>query len=368
MSPSRQSVRNLVTGGGILLFLFIVWFLRGPLVPLLLGAAGAFILEPLSSAFEKRGRSRLWALVVAAVALAGLGALVVFVLVPSVVGEWQDVSARLPGYREVYDRHLAPKIATILREHPEAVRGLPERGEQFLREHAAELAGSVFSGLEKGLGSILGAILGALNLLVAPAFLFYLVADGRAMIQSGLELIPLQDRAVVSSVLGEIEGALRRFLRGQLIVCACLATIYGAGLGALGVPLALAIAIVAGLANLVPYLGLALGLSSALLMAFLEYQVSWRLIGVAVVFAVAQMVEGLIITPRVVGKSVGLHPVVVLVSILVWGEIFGFAGILLALPITAVLMVLFRRAAGVWRGSEMFQSGEPPARGNSVKS
>ena len=153
---------------------------------------------------------------------------------------------------------------------------------------------------------------------------------------------------------------LRSFLRGQLIVALSMGAMYAAGLTALGTPLGVLVGFAAGLLNMVPYLGLAAGIIPALALNFLEHQSWGRLVGVLAVFIVTQNVEGWILTPRLLGTSLGLHPVVVVLAIMVGGELFGFPGIILAVPAAAALSVFVREGARRYRDSRLYQ-GAPAA-------
>ena len=353
--------RRLATIGTIVVGLILVWVLREPLVPLLIATAIAFLLNPLAERLEKTGHSRLWAAWAALAGLVLLATLVVFLLVPAIVSEMKDLANRLPTYQELWASQVAPRLQPFLASHPDFAKELPARAEEFLREHAAGLATSVLATVRHTLGSVLGLLLSVIDLLIVPVLVLYLVADGPQMGAGLLSLLPPASRPVVDSILVEISDVLRQFVYGQLIVCGALAVMYGGGLLALGIPFAIPIALFSGLANFVPYLGIAIGMSISLVLTALEYRLDWRLLAVPIVFGVAQSIEAFVITPRVIGEKVGLHPVLVLVAILVFGKLFGFAGLLLALPATAVLNVLFRRAKKAWTESETYLHGAAEA-------
>jgi predicted PurR-regulated permease PerM len=157
-----------------------------------------------------------------------------------------------------------------------------------------------------------------------------------------VELIPPSLRGRVLGLFTDIDKVLRRFIRGQIIVSSILGVLYAIGLLIMGTPLAVPIGVLAGFASLIPYAGFAFGLSMGLLLSFLQYG-SWaRLLGIVIAFAIVQMLEGTVITPRIIGESTGLHPAVVLLAIMLGGTLFGMPGLLSAVPVAAALAVLLR--------------------------
>ena len=151
------------------------------------------------------------------------------------------------------------------------------------------------------------------------------------------------------------------FIKGQLLVALILSVIYSIGLLIAGCPAALLIGLIAGFANLIPYLGIAVGFVPAVLLTYLSGNPLWQIIFAAVTFVIGQMLEGMVITPKVVGESIGLHPVVVLVGLMIGGTYFGFIGMILALPVTAIVMVLLRRAYNFYTKSLLYDNPNEPA-------
>jgi predicted PurR-regulated permease PerM len=207
------------------------------------------------------------------------------------------------------------------------------------------------------------AVLG--NAVLIPVALFYLLMEWEHFMKSLRTLIPPRMRAASDSFLKESDQVLGEYLRGQLVVMGVLAVFYSAGLALFGLDLALPIGAFTGLAVFVPYLGFGLGMVLALLAGLLEFSssggVAQAVLMVAVVYGLGQLVESFFLTPRLVGERIGLHPLAVIFSLLAFGQLFGFIGILVALPVSAVLLVAMRRVRSGYLSSGLYQSPGPGA-------
>ena len=184
--------------------------------------------------------------------------------------------------------------------------------------------------------------------------MFYLLRDFDHIVARLGRLIPPRFYSKTTEVVKEIDDVLSQFVRGQLMVATLMAILYSIGLYLCGTPLSLLIGIMAGYANLVPYLGVVVGFLPAVILTFLQTQDWVPLLGVVAVFGVVQAIEGFLITPRVVGDKVGLHPVIIMLAVLIGAELFGILGILLAVPVAAILNVLMRRGVEVYRESSAY--------------
>jgi predicted PurR-regulated permease PerM len=196
--------------------------------------------------------------------------------------------------------------------------------------------------------SIIGWLASAL---LVPVVTFYLLLDWEKLLVRALTLLPPRRRGQAMSLARETDEVLGSFLRGQLLVMAALATVYAIGLTLVGLDLALPIGILAGLVSFVPYLGFILGLLSATIAAWLQFQDIIMLLGVALVFLLGQVLESLWLTPKLVGGRIGLHPVAVIFAVMAGGQLFGFTGILLALPAAAVLKIWLRHLRAICAGN-----------------
>jgi predicted PurR-regulated permease PerM len=208
-------------------------------------------------------------------------------------------------------------------------------------EMAGTWGGKVLMGVAGSGGALATAVI---SLFLIPILTFYLLRDWDYIVSRLGALVPLSQRGTIFGLVREADDMLGAFLRGQLLVMIALATIYSIGLSLVGLKFAVAIGVVAGLVSFVPYLGLVFGIALASLTVALEPDPLWLLVGVFATFTIAQMIEGSVLTPKLVGDRIGLHPVLVIFAVAAGGQLFGFFGILLALPAAAVLSVIVRFA------------------------
>jgi predicted PurR-regulated permease PerM len=213
---------------------------------------------------------------------------------------------------------------------------------------------TIFSSVTKSGLSII-AWLG--NLVLIPVVTFYLLRDWDILIARIHELLPKQYKSVITKLAKESDQTLSAFLRGQFLVMLVLGLMYSIGLWFIGLELALLIGMMAGLVSFVPYLGFILGIVAASIAMLLQTHELFQLLPVLIVFGIGQVLEGMLLTPLLVGDKIGLHPVAVIFAILAGGQLFGFVGILLALPVAAVIAVVLRHMHGEYRASAYFDSG-----------
>ena len=199
----------------------------------------------------------------------------------------------------------------------------------------------VLVGLTQSGGAVFAAVL---SLFLVPILTFYLLRDWDAIVSHIAALIPSGQRDTVVGLARETDDMLGAFLRGQLLVMLALSLIYSVGLSIVGLEFAIAIGVVSGLVSFVPYLGFVFGIALASLTVALDPEPLWQLVGVVATFTIAQVLEGSLLTPKLVGDRIGLHPVLIIFAVAAGGQLFGFFGILLALPAAAVLSVLVRFA------------------------
>ena len=193
------------------------------------------------------------------------------------------------------------------------------------------------------------------NLVLIPVVTFYLLREWDVLVARVGELLPRRVEPTIAMLARDCDEVLGAFFRGQLSVMLALGIIYSAGLWLVGLDLALLIGLVAGLLSFVPYLGFALGLLMAVIATVAQYHDLFHLVPIVLVFGVGQMLEGMVLTPYLVGDRIGLHPVAVIFAVMIGGQLFGFFGVLLALPVAAVVMVLLRYAHRQYRDSELYK-------------
>jgi len=388
--PRRRVIAAIlaVTAVGVLGYL-----LSPVLVPLLFAFLVAYIFNPMVDLLQARKAPR--SVTVAALAFIAVLLLLafVFVLIPLIVDEANQLIAapKQPGepagpvgawVNHVLDRLPLQRFVVWMGWAPDgqgidARAILAEKIGGFVKNHAIQMlkaSAPTLAGMGQRAGVGLAQILASLGRGIVNSLLFlgnfalfvlvagYLLRDFDKVIRSARGLVPPRYRERIFELVGRIDAQLRSFLRGQVTVCLCLGVMYAVGLTLARVPFAIPLALFGGAVSIVPYLGLALTIGPALLLAFLQNGLDWHLIAVVATFAIAQMIEGMLLTPTIVGDRVGLNPVWVILAIMVFGTAFGFVGLLVAVPIAACLKVVVEEAMRVYRRSGLFEpagSGPP---------
>jgi predicted PurR-regulated permease PerM len=236
------------------------------------------------------------------------------------------------------------------------VAGLKAFAAEHLSANFEDSLGRLLSSVKLG-GSVALSVVG--NAVLIPVVLFYLLMEWRRFMGLLLVMVPPRLRAAVDSFTTEADAVLGQYLRGQLLVMGVLAVYYSVGLALFGLDLALPIGVFTGLAVAIPYLGFGLGLVLALLAGFLEFSTQTghisALVMVAVVYGLGQLFESFVLTPRLVGERIGLHPLAVIFALMSFGHLLGFVGVLIALPLSAVLLVAIRRLRITYLDSKLYQ-------------
>ena len=219
----------------------------------------------------------------------------------------------------------------------------------WIRVHSEQIVGTLSSTFQSIFSGVTNFIIGILNIIMFPVFTYYFMRDYHKIAQGFYRLFPPDWRLEMQNWMGEIDDVLGRFLRGQFTIAATLALIYSIGLSILGIPMGIVLGMMAGIANMVPYMSVVVGLIPAMLFSLMDSPNLWRLGWILLLFIGGQMLEGLYLSPKIMGGEVGLHPIVVIVAIIVGGTLFGLAGLILAVPVTAVLKVILTRWHESWR-------------------
>jgi predicted PurR-regulated permease PerM len=354
--PDPAVLRLIVFFGSLAAVITLLIVFRGIFQPLLLGLGIAYLFDPLVSWFERRGRSRTLGVIVLATGLiVALVATLLFVI-PTIGEQFDNLAEKLPRYQLRIRELVKPLFDRLEARYPDEVGELQQRLVDGLRENLPKVAGSLGNRLRSLFSNLLDVVLFLLNLVFVPVFAFYLLVDWPKLKKGLVGLIPVPYRAVTLERVTEVDGAVASFLRGQLTIALILAAINATGLVALGVPFGLALGLIAGLANMIPYMALVVGLLPAVLLCWAEHQ-SWPLVlGVVAVFSGAQLLEGTVLSPRILSKSVNLHPVWVLLAIIAGGSLFGFVGLLIAVPAAAAIQVFARHWLELYRASRIFGS------------
>jgi predicted PurR-regulated permease PerM len=351
---------SLAVAGGL------VYLLAPILMPFATAAILAYLADPLVDRLEASGLSR-----TTAVILVFCGLIVLFVgflllLVPILEHQITRLVDDLPFYIRWIKSALLPWLQKRL-----GISASPSNLDQIARilsghwQQAGGVAAYVLSSLSYS-GAVLLSWL--INLILIPVVTFYLLRDWDALVAKVHDLFPRRYADTAARLARESDAVLSAFFRGQLAVMAVLGAVYSIGLWLVGVELAFLIGLGAGVLSFIPYAGFLLGATSAGIASAAQTGDAWSLLPVLAVFGFGQALEGIVLTPWLVGDRIGLHPVAVLFSILAGGQLFGFLGVLLALPVASVVMVLLRHAHDLYRGSGFYGAGKGTAGDGPVKS
>lgn len=335
----------------------LLYFLAPVLTPFALSALFAYLGNPLTERLERRGLSRGNAVAVVFLLMTLALATLVAIIVPALFEQARSVPGYIDALHLWYDRSAAPWLQRELGFSLAAID--PGRAFASLRAHLDDI-GRYAPKLLGGLTTSGAAVMGWLaNLLLIPLITFYLLRDWPKMIARLHDLLPRPLEPDITTLVRESDAVLGNFLRGQMTVVLALAAMYATGLSLAGLKFGMLIGIVAGLVSFVPYLGPVVGIGGGLISAIVSGGDIWVNIGlVLAVFMVGQLVESFFLTPKLVGESIGLHPVAVMFAVLAGGQLFGFFGVLLALPVAAVLLVVLRHARERYLASDLY--GAPP--------
>jgi len=348
-------LRLLIFFGGLAAALVLLIVFDQVFAPLLVGLAIAYLFDPAVTWLAGPLRSRPAAVIALALILALVATGFFLYLVPAISKQVHRLGESLPEYQQRLETRFKPWMDRIQARYPDELATLKTKAQNALSENWTELANSLLQGLGRLATNLLSFVLFLLNLIFIPVFAFYLLVDFPKIKQGFRELIPLPYRGMVLDRIREVDQAVAGFVRGQLTIALILAAINATGMMIIGVPLGLVIGIVAGLANLIPYMALVVGLAPALLLCWVEHQSLGRLVAVAAVFAGAQLLEGTVLSPRILGKNVNLHPVWVLLSVIAGGSLFGFIGMLVAVPAAAAIQVFVVHWLKLYKSSRVYQ-------------
>lgn len=338
---------------------WLVWLLAPVLTPFAAGALLGYLGDPVVDRLQRLGLGRTLAVVLVFAVMLIIVVLALLLLVPLVESQVTRLIQSLPGYLEWIENRVAPWVQERFGAGVEVLDADQLAG--VLREHwqqAGGIAAAVVGSISRSGMAVFGWLM---TLVLIPVVAFYFMRDWDDLLESVRELLPRRVEPMVVGLARESDEVLGSFLRGQLMVMLALGIIYSAGLWLVGLDLAFLIGMVAGLISFVPYLGSIVGVLAACVAAAAQFTELVPIILVLVVFGVGQALEGMVLTPLLVGDRIGMHPVAVIFAVLAGGQLFGFVGVLLALPAAAVIMVLLRHAHDHYKDSHLYhgEAGEP---------
>lgn len=341
-----------------LVFLMFFWFLGDVLLPFVLGAAIAYLLDPIADRLQARGLSRMMSVfIISVTVLVVLLPAVIFVLNMIIHQASALASISFSGEKVAgIEAQLRSILPRALGENLDLQRSF-QQFENFVRPHAQKLFDSFGKNI---LGALMTSAMSLVNilvlLLIVPVVTVYMLLDWDNMVARVDALLPRDHADTVRMLAKDIDSTLAAFVRGMGSVCLILGTYYAVSLWMVGLSFGFAVGFFAGLVTFIPYLGSLIGGALAIGLGIFEFWGEWnKLALVGGIFFLGQIVEGNFLTPKLVGSSVGLHPVWLLLALSVFGSLFGFVGMLIAVPVAASLGVLVRFGAGQYTSGRLYQ-------------
>jgi len=351
-------------GIGLAVFIGLFYLLRGVILPFIAGMAVAYFLDPACDWLERRGASRTLATVIISVAFFFLVVLAIILLVPLVYSQLVDLVQKFPNYLSAIREKMVPLIAGL-----EPLIG--KEGIAQLRGVLTEHGGDAIRWIGGVLGGLLTRIETVFNLLsllvITPIVSFYLLRDWDRLVAKVDGWLPRAHAETIREQLRKVDETLAGFVRGQVTVCLLLGLFYGIGLSLVGLESGFVVGFGTGLVSFVPYFGMLIGFAVGIVIAVVQFGDAVSVGLVAAVFLIGQFVEGNFVTPNLVGERIGLHPVWVIFALLAGGALFGFVGLLIAVPTAAVIGVLLRFSIDRYLESPLYlhgASGDTGAPGN----
>ncbi len=356
----ERSVRIGIVGALVLaVVLGTLWVLKGALTPLVAALVIAYLFDPLIDRFEARGIARSVAILIL---LAGIGIAlfgVAFFLIPAMQRDVAALAENLPTALRDGLSGLGPRLQeqfgiTLPRSIADAI--------ETLRSGEFEIPLDAIRGLlERVVTGVTGTVGALVSLLLIPVLAYYMLVEFDRIRLAVLDLVPRDYQEMVATEAARVDVLISGFIRGQLTVCLLLGILYAVGFTVIGIDLAIVIGVASGLLAIIPYVGGAVALTAAAGMALLQYGVDIHLALVVGWYFLVQGLEGFVLTPKIVGGSLGMHPVTVIVALLIGGDLLGFLGLLIAVPLAAVVQVFLQDLVTAYRSSSVYSAPEPEA-------
>jgi len=336
-------------------FLLVLWLLNDILLPFVVGMVVAYFLDPVVVRLQRLGLSRTMATTAVTVVAVLLSVGIAMAILPPLFGQLQALIVKAPEYVVKAALRIQPLLEPLL-----ARLGLQPLSVQDLQSQAAQWAGKAFAiagGVAGGVAQGGVAIINLLGLLfITPVVTFYLLRDWEKILAAVDNGLPLDHADTIRKLARESDSAIAGYVRGQALVCLCLGSIYAIGLSLVGLQFGLVIGLVAGAISFIPFVGTFVGAVMAIGMALAQFPPEWMgVVKVAAVFLFGQVLEGNVLSPKLVGDRVGLHPVWIMFALLAGGSLFGFVGILVAVPTAAIIGVIVRHLLGRYRESAIYR-------------
>jgi predicted PurR-regulated permease PerM len=332
---------------------FLCYLLAPVLTPFVTAAILAYIADPLVDRLEAHKLSRTLSVSIVFFVLSLLALVALLMFIPLLEKQITILANKVPVYIDWLQQNAMPWLRDKLGmdESALSLQQLKAASQDYWKT-AGGVAAKIIATISRS-GFMLINVTASFLLIIVVTF--YLLRDWDVLVGRVHELLPRKTEPVIVQLAQQSDEVLGAFLRGQLLVMLSLAIVYTSGLMIIGLDLALLIGMMAGLVSFVPYLGFIVGIAAAIIAALFQFQEIMPLLYIAIVFGIGQMLEGMLLTPLLVGDRIGLHPVVVIFAVLAGGQLFGFVGVLLALPVAAVIAVVLRYLHAEYKKSALYE-------------
>jgi len=359
MTPSRADRIQTAVWAGVAIALIALFYALGPiLAPFVIAAVFAYICDPAVNWMVARRIPRPLAVLLVILGLGAVLLLLLLILAPMIYREAFTLVGRLPDLIELLNARVSPMLQERFGINFQLDAAFARTWITENWSTAQDLVPIILGHLRQGGSALIGLL--AMAFLV-PVVMFYLLQDWPQLLENIRSIIPRPLLLRAMRIVNDIDSVLSQFLRGQLSVMLLLAVFYTVGLWIAGLKFALPVGVITGLLVFIPYVGFGGGLILAILTALLQADGWSPLIGVAIVYGLGQAIESFVLTPYLVGERIGLHPVVVIFALMAFGQLFGFVGVLVALPVSAAILVGLREVRAAWISSRLYLGDETDA-------
>lgn len=338
-------------GAAALVFCLALWFLGDVILPFVLGGAVAYFLDPVADRLEKLGCSRAMATTLITLAALFVFVILALLVIPAMIEQAVSLFNTAPKLFADLQDFLTERFPSLMDADSTLRTSLIAIGDK-VQERGGELLKTVLS-------SAMSIVNIAMLFIIVPVVAFYLLYDWDRMVAAIDDVLPRDHAPVIRQLAGDVDRTLASFIRGMGTVCLILGSYYAIALMLVGLQFGLIVGFIAGLLTFIPYLGAILGGILAIGLALFQFWGDWIPLGLVVlIFVIGQVIEGNVLTPKMVGKSVGLHPVWLIFALSVFGTLFGFVGMLVAVPVAAAIGVLTRFVIFTYKESKLYQGLE----------
>lgn len=340
---------------------YLIYFFNSLLSSLFIGFLIAYILDPVVDWFEKKKISRVKAILILMLMFLFLFLILFIIVIPSIFIQLKELISQIPGILVWFNDRAFPWIEnkfhfTRPSSWSQTWDQIPEDYRNKLQNVIPRVWGPFYNAIIKAFSSGVSLITGILNLFLIPFFAYFLLKDYDKIINWIKQEIPPLYRDPIVSFFKDVDITLASFIRGQLTVMFVMVILYSVGLRIVGIKLAIVIGLLTGLLNIIPYVGVATGLILSILMALLGEHIIHDLIGIGIVFGLIQIMDGIFITPKIVGDKVGLNPLIIVIALMIGGQLGGIIGMLVSVPSAAILKILALRILSRYHKSSTYNS------------